>query len=58
MTQRQAFFSSKALIIQLIPLINTNKKLETIWLCEHQKISERTNMTEHHNYYNPVNTPE
>lgn len=37
--------------------MNTNQKLETIWLYEHQKTTEKANMPEHGNYYNPVNTP-
>lgn len=37
--------------------MNTNQKLETIWLCEYQKTTEKANMPEHGNYYNPVNTP-
>ena len=37
--------------------MHPNQKLETIWLCEHQKTTEKANMLEHGNYYNPVNAP-
>lgn len=38
--------------------MNTNKKIEPVWLHEHQKTTERANMSEHSNYYNPVSVPE
>ena len=59
MTQRQAFF-----IKSIDYSISTSdehhhqqQKIRTIWLCEREKTTERTNMTEHGNCNNPFNIP-
>lgn len=56
MTQGQAFFT-KTIDYSIITSDEHQQKIEPIWLCEHQKTTERANMTEHGNCYNPVNTP-
>lgn len=48
---------SKALIIQLIPPMSTNKKVEPLWLHDRQESAESAKATEHRSRYNPVNTP-